>query len=102
MFNIACGVGFPLKIDPKSLSLDHGLFVRLFVDIDVEGFKPERILVTWAEQSSFIKIEYEKLLLYCSFCKFVGHNREGCRKQVEYKTFDNNVRLGSKEGMTTL
>lgn len=48
LFNIASGVGFPFKIDPLTMSLDHGLFARLLMDVDITKPLEEKSLVTRA------------------------------------------------------
>lgn len=34
LFNIASAAGSPLKIDPRMLSLEHGLYARVLIDMD--------------------------------------------------------------------
>lgn len=98
LFNIARGVGVQLKIDPISLYLGHGMFVRVLIDIDLDYFKMERILVTMEDQCFFIKIEYEKLLIYYSSCKSIGHSMEDYRRQEDKRAPDVAVRTWNKEG----
>lgn len=83
LFNIASGVGFLLEIDPLTMSLGHGLYASVLVDVDLAKPIPDRILVTRATAgtSFFVWIECEKLPKFCSLCGFLGHTTEGCRRK---------------------
>lgn len=76
------GVGFPLMIDPLTLSFGHGLFARLLVDIDLSKPLSEKILVTRevSNTSFFVWIEYERIPKFCSICNFIGHENEVCKR----------------------
>lgn len=82
LFNIARGVGYALKINPKTRLFDHGLFARALVNIDLEEHRPEQVLVTLEETGFFVKIEYKKLPTFCVFCKILGHSVDICRRNT--------------------
>lgn len=86
--NIAMGVGLPIKIDPLTLSLYHGLFARILIELDLAKPLARRVLVTKKDQDScnemefFAEIELENLPKYCEQCRFIGHDAGSCRKDT--------------------
>lgn len=67
----------PLKIDPQTLNLYHGIFARVPVEIDCSYQHPGRILVqrknkeNKVEEDFFVNIRYKNLPQFCrKCCKF--------------------------------
>lgn len=88
VLNVAGGVGLPLKIDPLSLSLYHGRFSRVLVDVDLSQTLPEQILVKMEDADSnldvsfFVQISYESLPKYYSTCQNFTHTTEDCSRST--------------------
>lgn len=79
LFSIPRGTGLPLKIDEKTSAIEHGLFARVLVEIDLAGSLPERILVKRRRLNFFVNITYEKLPYFCTYCSSIGHSIEACK-----------------------
>ncbi|XP_058747032.1 uncharacterized protein LOC131620024 [Vicia villosa] len=58
-----------------------GHYVRVLVDIDLAKELSYKILVERVGFAFFVDIEYEKLPIYCNFCKFIGHSLEDCKRK---------------------
>lgn len=79
LFNIASGVGVPLKFDEKTIKLEKGVYARALVDVDLALPLPESLLVEREEVSFYVKISYEELPDFCSSCAAIGHSDLKCR-----------------------
>lgn len=80
LYSIARGIGLPLKIDAKTLSIENAIFARILVDIDLAKALPERILVKRKDLNFFVNIAFEKLPEMCNRCGNVGHGFKDCRR----------------------
>lgn len=58
LFNIAMGVGMPITIVPLALSLYHGLYAKMLVEVDLSKPLLGRILVTKKNKISGINFEF--------------------------------------------
>lgn len=91
IFAIAGSIGTPICINSSlnkpSFDRDFGHFVRVLMDIDLERDLTYKILVERVGFAFFVEIEYEKIPSYCNFSKFIGHNRDSCKRRlaVEHK-----------------
>lgn len=89
LLNIAMGVGLPIKIDPLTLSLYHGLYARVLVEVDLSKPLPQKILVTKKDASNsnvfdfFVDIEVEKIPKFCECCQMIGHEMSNCRNKSD-------------------
>lgn len=85
LMNISMGVGLPIKIDPLTLSLYHGLYARILVEVDLAKPITRRVLVTMKDASGdneiefFVEVVFENLPKFCEECKMVGHDVLGCK-----------------------
>lgn len=71
LLNIASRVGFPLKIDPATLSLDIGIYARVLIDVDLSRSLPKRLLVKNKKKNFeffLYNVDYEKLPVFCYHC----------------------------------
>lgn len=82
-------MGFQLKIDPKTLSLDHGFYARVLIDVDMAAFLPDKILVTGKNKDFFVKTGYKNLPKYCANLVILGQNLEECRRNVDHRRSEN-------------
>lgn len=74
LFEIAKGVGMPVKLDPKPADRSLGIYARILVDVDF--FRPllQQLHVSHSEGDSVIVgIEYETQPIICGCCDLVGH-----------------------------
>ena len=80
LFNIAKGIGAPLKIDNATLEGNFGHFARLLVDVDLSKDLPESLMIEREGHKFFIHIDYENLPAFCKNCLAVGHALANCRR----------------------
>ena len=55
-------------------------FARVFVNIDLIFDLPNQILVERSRFTFIVDMTYEKLSLFCSNCKIIGHDLSNCRQ----------------------
>ncbi|XP_024179202.1 uncharacterized protein LOC112185231 [Rosa chinensis] len=80
LFEIASGIGIPVKIDPNTLDRRFGLFARVLVDIDLSSNLPTEVLIKRKNGETFVQsVDYEKLPDLCSHCGNVGHRVTACK-----------------------
>ncbi|KAK9904621.1 hypothetical protein M0R45_000539 [Rubus argutus] len=80
LFEIASGVGVPVKIDPNTLDRKFGLFARVLVDVDLSSDLPVELVVRRKNGESIAQgVEYEQLPDICSHCGNVGHRVAACK-----------------------
>ncbi|KAK3225357.1 hypothetical protein Dsin_005219 [Dipteronia sinensis] len=80
IFDLARGIGVPLRLDMATMEGDFGHLTRVLVDIDVSTVPPSSLLLERdASHSSFISVEYENLPAFCSICSSIGHFPNACR-----------------------
>lgn len=82
MFNIARGAVTTLRIDPKTIHKQTGLYSRVLVDVDYSWELPEQTLVQRKAvgYDFFINVSYEKVPQSCHVCGNSGHSVANCRK----------------------
>lgn len=62
LFEIASGVGVPVKIDINKLDRKFGLFARVLVDVDLSSDLPQELVVKHKNGKTFVQsVDYEKL-----------------------------------------
>ncbi|KAK9931810.1 hypothetical protein M0R45_019073 [Rubus argutus] len=80
LFEIACGVGVPIKIDPNTLDRKYGLFARVLVDVDLSANLPPELVVKRKNGETVVQgVDYEKLPDLCSHCSNIGHHVSTCK-----------------------
>ncbi|KAL6179500.1 hypothetical protein ACLB2K_051015 [Fragaria x ananassa] len=80
LFEIAHGIGVPVKIDQNTLERKFGLFARVLVDIDLSYDPPRELVVRRNNgESVIVEVEYERLPDLCSHCGNVGHMVIACK-----------------------
>ncbi|KAK3217928.1 hypothetical protein Dsin_011898 [Dipteronia sinensis] len=80
IFDLARGIGVPLRLDMATIEGDFGHFTCVLVDIDVSTVPPSSLLLERDDsRSSFISVEYENLPAFCSTCSSIGHFPNACR-----------------------
>ncbi|KAI9177891.1 hypothetical protein LWI28_020376 [Acer negundo] len=76
-FDLARGIGVPLRLDKATSDGDFGHYARFLVDVDVSSVLPISVLLERDEfHSSFIAVEYENLP---AFCSTLGYLPSSCR-----------------------
>ena len=80
LFEIAHGIGVPVKIDQNTLERKFRLFARVLVDIDLSYDPPRELAVRRNNgESVIVEVEYERLPDLCSHCGNVGHMVTACK-----------------------
>ncbi|KAK9941652.1 hypothetical protein M0R45_007352 [Rubus argutus] len=80
LFEIANGVGTPLKIDPRTKNREVGLYARLLIDVDFSKPTLSQLSVTRANgEKVLIGIEYENVPIICDSCGIIGHQKSSCK-----------------------
>ncbi|XP_024164501.1 uncharacterized protein LOC112171573 [Rosa chinensis] len=83
LFEIASGVGTPLKLDPRTKNCTIGLYARILVDVDFSQPPPDKLRITRANgEVVVIGVEFESVPVICSKCGIVGHAATSCRAMV--------------------
>lgn len=99
LFEIARGIGIPIALDDATSKRTFGHFSRILVDVDLSGNLHDQILVErglWF----FMKIEYEKLPYFCSFCQNIGNSSANCKRKENYVD-NHNLDRQEKDGEGT-
>ena len=78
LFSIARLIGDPLKIDASTATLSRFGVSRFCVEVNLQGELLEKIWIGQGSSGFWQQIEYENLLIYCSFCQKLGHNEDQC------------------------
>jgi len=79
IFSITRGIRTSLSLYDYIKNKSRGLFTSVLVDVDLLSDLPNHIMV---ERSRFVfiaDVEYEKLPLFYSNCKIIGHDLYSCR-----------------------
>ncbi|KAL6219073.1 hypothetical protein ACLB2K_012279 [Fragaria x ananassa] len=80
LFEIANGIGVPVKVDANTRERRVGLFARILVDIDLSVVPPQELVVKRKCGSSSVQtVDYEKLPDICAHCGNVGHLVTACK-----------------------
>ena len=80
LFEIAHGIGAPIKIDENTLQKRFGHYARVLVDIDLSFDPPHELVIKRTSGETLgIIIEYELLPDVCSHCGNVGHRVTSCK-----------------------
>lgn len=88
LLTIAAGVRVLLQIDSLTLSLYHGLYASVLVEIDFLQLRPERILAKLRDEKSkldlsfFVPVSYEILPKFCMGCIAFTHDSTECKKDI--------------------
>lgn len=80
MFAFNRGTGIPLLLDDATINKTLGHFAKVLVDIDRASPLRDEILVERQGYAFFVGIQYEKLPLFCSSCKMIGHSNDKSKK----------------------
>lgn len=83
LFEIAKGVGMPIKLDPRTTDRSLGLYARILVEVDFSRPLLDQLKVFRAEGHSVtVGIEYETKPNVCGLCGLVGHLDSNCKVKV--------------------
>lgn len=83
LFEIARGVGMPVKLDPRTVDRSLGLYARILVEVDLSRPLLHQLRVFRAEGDSvFVRVKFESTLDVCSSCGLVGHLVTACKVRV--------------------
>jgi len=80
IFSIARGIDTPLSLDDYTNHKYKGFFPCVLVDIDLLSNLPNQILVERPRFAFNVDVEYEKLSIFCSNCKMIGHDLSNCKQ----------------------
>lgn len=81
IFSVAGSLGIPICLDDATNKKSFGHYARVLVDIDLKKDLDDQVLVERKGFAFFVRIEYEKLPPFCSYCQFVGHSNDLCKRQ---------------------
>lgn len=56
-----------------------GNFARILIDIDLKSQLRDQIMVEREDYAFLVKIEYERVSLFCKFCQTIGHDLSNCK-----------------------
>lgn len=73
-------MGNVIKLDGNSHAGLVGHFARALVEVDLSAPLLDSVRVGRPNHLFFVEFGYENLPQICSFCKFVGHSVERCRR----------------------
>ncbi|KAJ8439192.1 LOW QUALITY PROTEIN: hypothetical protein Cgig2_003405 [Carnegiea gigantea] len=75
-------LGIPLKTDKQTMEKVYLNYVRLLIDIPLEGPFPEFVdFITDKGLATRQRVKYEWLPLKCNHCNMFGHLENDCRKK---------------------
>lgn len=84
------GVGLPIKIDPLTISLYHGLYTRILVEVDLSKTLTRRVIATKKDLHScnkmefFVDIYFDNVPKFCDQCKIIGHDDACCNRKSQH------------------
>nr|KYP56016.1 hypothetical protein KK1_002243 [Cajanus cajan] len=81
LFSIVSRIGVPISIDTTTLNLLYGHFARVLVEINLEDYIPDQILVE-REKYFLVSLSFENLPEFCFSCGSIGHVAATCRKTM--------------------
>ncbi|PON37505.1 Zinc knuckle CX2CX4HX4C, partial [Trema orientale] len=88
-----------------TLKREFGRFARILIDIDLSRPVSDSLMVEVGDDYFFIPLEYERLPLFCTSCKIIGHeassyrhgHRSGVIKDADFNTVQKNVEVKKDE-----
>lgn len=79
LFEIAKGVGTPIKLDPRTQNRSVGLYARILVDVDLSRPLLTRLRVNRENGDTVVLgVDYESVPVICAACNNIGHNASTC------------------------
>ncbi|XP_062020823.1 uncharacterized protein LOC133737236 [Rosa rugosa] len=83
LFEIASGIGMPVKLDPRTANRSIGLYARILIDVDLSKPPIEKLQIRRASGEIIsVGVEYETCPTFCDVCCTVGHPASKCRSKV--------------------
>ncbi|XP_024171838.1 uncharacterized protein LOC112177819 [Rosa chinensis] len=83
LFEIASGIGMPVKLDPRTANRSIGLYARILIDVDLSKPLIEKLQISRANgEIVSVGVEYETCPNFCEVCCTVGHPASKCRSRV--------------------
>lgn len=83
LFEIAKGVGMPVKLDPRTIDRSLGLYTRILIEVDLSRPLLQLLQVSHVVGESItMGVEYESLPNVCGTCGFVGHLAANCKVKI--------------------
>ncbi|XP_040371642.1 uncharacterized protein LOC121051973 [Rosa chinensis] len=80
LFEIASGIGTPLKLHPHTKNSTVGLYARILVDVDFFQSPPDKLRIPRANgEVVIVGVEFESVPVVCSKCGIVGHVASSCQ-----------------------
>ncbi|KAK2658947.1 hypothetical protein Ddye_005480 [Dipteronia dyeriana] len=77
--DLAKGICVPLRLDKATIDGDFRHFARVLMDVNISLSPLTSLLLERDDSySSFISVEYENLLTFCSTCSSIGHLSHAC------------------------
>lgn len=87
LFEIAMGVGTPVKLDPKTANMSVGLYARILIDVDFSRPLLQQLRISrFNGDSTIVGLEYESQPLVCSICGLIGHVASKCKVKTPPQT----------------
>jgi len=82
-FSIVHGIDTPLTLNDYTKNKSRGFFSRILVDVDLLSELSNQILVETQDLHFITNVEYEKLSLFCSNRKTIGHDLSNYRRSIQ-------------------
>jgi hypothetical protein len=89
LFEIAKGVGMPVKLDQRTTDRSIGLYARILIEVDLSSPLLNQLRVFCGEGDYVIvSVEYENTPHVCGACGLVGHLVSDCKVRLPLKEND--------------
>ncbi|GAA0149287.1 hypothetical protein LIER_08506 [Lithospermum erythrorhizon] len=90
LLSISNSIGRPISVDPRNVNRTMLHSARICVELDVGKPLLDAILISFKDEVSknilekfWVKVFYDEVLLFCSFCCHIGHGTGTCKRRLE-------------------
>ncbi|GAA0167140.1 hypothetical protein LIER_40321 [Lithospermum erythrorhizon] len=90
LLSISNSIGRPISVDPRNINRTMLHSSRICVELDVDKPLLDAILISFKDEVSknilekfWVKVFYDEVPLFCSFCCHIGHGTGTCKRRLE-------------------